>query len=55
MGVGKGTDIDELDEMAGGKGKAFTAKSFDQLISGDFVKAVESKTCSVGKLKGYQY
>ena len=32
VGVGSGVDKKELDHMAGGKGKAFTAISFDELI-----------------------
>ena len=43
-------DKKELDEMAGGHGKAFTAQSFDELIGKDFVKKLTQKSCETGKL-----
>merc|ERR1712168_1768272 len=45
VGVGSGVDLKELDHMAGGKGKAFTAKSFDELIGKDFVAKLTAKSC----------
>ena len=35
--------------MAGGKGKAFFAKSFDDLRGGDFVDKLSEETCHTGK------
>ena len=49
IGIGTGTDADELDHMAGGKGKAYSAKSFDELIGGDFVTKLTQQTCKAGK------
>ena len=49
-GIGSGVDKKELDEMAGGHGKAFTAQSFDELIGKDFVKKLTQKSCETGKL-----
>ena len=49
IGIGEGIDPQELDHMAGGAGKAFTAKSFDELIGGDFVTKLVAQTCKAGK------
>ena len=48
VGVGRGTNPKELDRMAGGKGEAFTAASFDELIGGDLVHMLTKRTCAVG-------
>ena len=48
IGIGDGIDPEELDHMAGGKGKAYVAKSFDELIGGDFVTKLAEKTCQTG-------
>ena len=48
IGVGAGVSIKELDDMAGGKGKAFRAKSFNELISGDFIDNLTAETCKAG-------
>lgn len=50
IGIGKKIDVDELKRMAGDSGKYHTAASFDELISGDFIKSVSSGTCP-GKQK----
>ena len=49
IGIGTGTDAEELDHMAGGSGKAYSAKSFDELIGGDFVTKLTEQTCKAGK------
>ena len=49
IGIGSGVNIDELDHMAGGKGKAYSAKSFDELIGGEFLTKLTSTTCLAGK------
>ena len=43
-----GTDVEELDHMAGGKGQAFIAKSFDELIGDQFVTQLTDKVCEKG-------
>ena len=48
IGIGDGVDPEELDHMAGGSGKSYTAKSFDELIGGDFVKTLTEKSCKIG-------
>ena len=48
VGVGRGTNPKELDRIAGGKGEAFSAASFDELIGGDMVQELTRKTCEVG-------
>merc|ERR1712096_98554 len=45
IGIGAGTDVTELDHMAGGNGKAYVAKSFDELIAGDFVNKLTHDAC----------
>ena len=50
IGIGEGIDKHELDHMAGGNGKAFSAKSFDELIGGDFVTKLVAQTCEAGKV-----
>lgn len=48
IGIGKGVNVTELDHMAGGDGKAFTAASFDELIGIDFLKKIKSTSCESG-------
>ena len=48
IGIGSGIDSHELDHMAGGPGKAYTAKSFDELIGGEFITKLTSTTCQAG-------
>ena len=49
IGVGDGINHEELDHMAGGSGKAHTAKSFDELIGSEFIKKIAEESCSEGK------
>jgi len=49
VGIGSGTDKKELDDMAGGKDKAFSAASFDELVDGDFIEKLTYKSCEAGK------
>ena len=50
IGVGDGIAHEELDHMAGGAGKAYIAKSFDELIGSEFVKKIAEKSCREGKI-----
>ena len=50
IGVGHGIHLKELDLMAGGAGKAHTAKSFDELIGSDFVNKIGKESCGKGKI-----
>ena len=49
IGIGSGTDQKELDNIAGGDGKAYVAKSFDEIIGEEFIDKLEEKTCHEGK------
>ena len=49
IGIGDGTDQVELDEMAGGVGKAFSAHTFDELIAEEFVDKLTIETCHEGE------
>ena len=49
LGIGKGVDKEELDHMAGGKGKAYSAASLDDLNNGDFVSKLTSQSCEAGR------
>ena len=49
VGIGDGTEIGELDHMAGGMGKAYNAKSFDELIANDFVTKLTHDACQTGR------
>ena len=57
IGIGDGTTPEELDHMAGGPGKAYIKKSFDDLVAGDFVKNLTDLSCKAGKfnffIRGY--
>ena len=48
IGIGPGTDQKELAHMAGGADNAFSAASFDELVGGDFINTVTSKSCDEG-------
>ena len=48
VGIGSGTNQTELNHMAGGPGNAFSAASFDELIGGEFIGKLTSKSCEVG-------
>ena len=48
VGIGSGTDPKELAHMAGGADNAFSAASFDELVSGEFHKQLQKKTCDAG-------
>ena len=45
IGVGDGTTPKELDHMAGGVGKAYLPKSFDILLSAEFVQKLANHAC----------
>ncbi len=45
IGIGGGTTPEELDHMAGGDGKAYLPKSFDELLSHEFVTKVADVAC----------
>ena len=47
VGIGKDINRRELDHMAGGDGKAFVAKDFDQLISNNFVTEICENMCDI--------
>ena len=51
VGVGQGVNATELEHIAGDSANAYTAASFNELISGDFVTEVRDKGCEAGKLK----
>jgi len=46
IGIGRGTNPRELDHMAGGRGKAFIAGSFDELTGAEFVTKMIQETCN---------
>ena len=48
VGIGKGVNQTELDLMAGGPQKAFSAASFDELVGGTFIQQLTEKSCEVG-------
>ena len=49
IGIGDGTNPTELARMAGGQDNAVKAADFQELISGQFLKTLSTKTCEVGK------
>ena len=49
VGIGPGTDADELIRLAGGEENAFRAASFDELNSRKFLKKVADKACKAGE------
>ena len=51
VGVGQGVNTTELEHIAGDSANAYTAASFNELISGDFVTEVRDKGCEAGRLK----
>ena len=48
IGIGAGVNQTELEHLGGGKENTFSAASFDELISGEFIKKVTDKNCEVG-------
>ena len=50
IGIGSGVKQDELENIAGGQENVYSAASFDQLLSQDFVDQVTVKECEAGKL-----
>ena len=49
MGIGKGVNATELSHIAGGKGNVFSADSFDQLVSAEFLDTVNTAGCKEGE------
>ena len=47
--VGAGINKEELDHMAGGDGKAYIVKSFDELQDEEFVDKLSEETCKTGR------
>ena len=45
VGMGSGVNPTELAKIAGGDDKVFTAASFSDLLSDDFMKSVQEKAC----------
>ena len=45
VGMGSGIDPGELAKIAGGVDQAFTARSFNDLSSDEFIKRVQNKAC----------
>lgn len=49
VGIGKGVNTTELAHIAGGKENVFSAASFDQLVSREFLDKVNSAGCKEGR------
>ena len=49
IGIGINVDQNALEDIAGGKSDTFSAKSFNELISKEFIKRVVNKKCDLGK------
>ena len=45
VGIGEGVDKQELLKIGDGRDNVYTAESFDQLIEGDFIKSITTKSC----------
>ena len=45
IGIGDGTNPEELDRMAGESGQAYLPKSFDELIAPEFIKKITTFSC----------
>ena len=50
IGIGPGVNQTELLHLGGGQENTFSAGSFSELISGEFIGKVTKKKCDVGKL-----
>ena len=50
VGIGDEVDKGELSRLGGGMGNVFTASSFDELVSSNFVNDVTETSCIVGML-----
>ena len=48
VGIGAGTDMKELDHMAGGPGQSIHAATFDVLIGDEFISNITEKGCEIG-------
>ena len=48
VGIGKGVNPTELARIAGDRSKVFTASSFDELLTRDFLNDVNSAGCKAG-------
>ena len=49
IGIGGGVNQTELEHLGGGKANTFSAASFDELISEEFIHKVTDKNCELGK------
>lgn len=49
VGIGKGVNPTELERIAGDKTSVFTASTFDQLLTRNFLNSVNSAGCKAGK------
>jgi len=49
VGIGKGINATELAHIAGGDSKAYSASTFDELISRDFIEKLKTEGCKTGK------
>ena len=49
VGIGDEIKYSELNGIAGKNNRVFTADSFDQLISEEFIQKISSNTCDYGK------
>ena len=50
VGIGKGVNATELENIAGKAENSYTATTFDDLLASDFVKKVKEDTCTTGKV-----
>ena len=50
VGIGSGVNQTELINLGGGKKNTFSAASFEELLSGEFVNKVTKTSCAVGEL-----
>ena len=50
IGIGSGVNQEELLRLGGSEDNVFSASSFEDLISGEFVNKVTKKGCAVGKI-----
>ena len=50
IGIGRGTNMTELEQLAGHPEQVFVATSFKQLIQRDFIGRVKDRSCKLGKM-----
>ena len=55
IGIGGGVDPEELQRLADNPSNVFSAASFEELISSEFVDSVTKRSCGVGKYVSYLY